>query len=180
KIAGYFVPVVLMIGVVTWEIWYVVGPEPRLLFATVSLASVLIIACPCALGLATPTAILVGTGRGARAGILFRNADALERSRTLATVLLDKTGPVTEGKPRLTDRVLVAGATDEDLLGLASAAEQGSEHPFAQAVVAAARAREIAPRRVSDFRSHEGLGVEARVSGRRVVVGSPRLFNEEK
>jgi len=180
KIAGFFVPVVLMIAVVTWVVWYVIGPEPRLLFATVSLASVLIIACPCALGLATPTAILVGTGRGARAGILFRNADALERSRTLTTVLLDKTGTITEGKPRLTDRVLIAGATDEDLLGLASAAEQGSEHPFAQAVVAAARARGIGPRRVADFRAQEGLGVKALVSGRRIVVGSPRLFEEEK
>src|SRR5206468_10447395 len=116
RIAGVFAPVVLAIGVVSWVVWYVAGPEPRGLFATVVLASVLLIACPCALGLATPTAILVGTGRGASSGILFRNADALERARGITAVLLDKTGTVTEGRPRLTDRVLLSGTTDEALL----------------------------------------------------------------
>jgi Cu+-exporting ATPase len=180
KIAGVFVPAVLMIAAATWVVWYVLGPEPRVLFATVAMASILIIACPCALGLATPTAILVGTGRGARSGILFRNADALERAGALNTVLLDKTGTVTEGKPRLTDRVRVGGATDEEVLGLAAAVEQASEHPFAEAVVAAAREKGIAFRRATDFLSHAGMGVEGKVSGRRVLVGSPRFFQEKE
>ena len=180
RIAGVFVPIVLMIAVATWVVWFVVGPEPRLLFATVAMASVLIIACPCALGLATPTAILVGTGRGARSGILFRNAEALQRSGSLSTLLLDKTGTITEGKPRLADRVRVGGVTDEQILGPAAAVEELSEHPFAQAVVQAARDKGIAWRRATDFLSHAGMGVEARVSGRRVLVGSPRFFQERQ
>ena len=143
RISGVFVPVVLGIGVVTWVAWYVLGPEPRALFATIALASVLIIACPCALGLATPTAILVGTGRGARSGILFRNAGALEKARRITLVLLDKTGTVTEGRPRLTERVRVAGVGDEELLGLAAALEKGSAHPLAEALVAAANEKGI-------------------------------------
>lgn len=179
KIAGVFVPVVLMIAVATWVAWYVLGPDPRFLFATVALASVLIIACPCALGLATPTAILVGTGRGARQGILFRNADALERTRALTTILVDKTGTVTEGAPRLTDRVRVGGATDAEVLGLAASVEQSSEHPFARALVAAAREKGIATRPATAFRSKPGMGVWGSVSGHRVIVGSPRFFQEE-
>jgi Cu+-exporting ATPase len=178
RIAGVFVPAVLAIGVVSWVVWYVAGPEPRGLFATVVLASVLLIACPCALGLATPTAILVGTGRGAGSGILFRNADALERARDLTILLLDKTGTVTEGKPRLTDRVVVAG-TDEELLGLAAAIEQGSAHPLAQALVAAAREKGIPLPAVERFESKTGRGVVGTVGGRRVAVGGPRLFQEE-
>jgi P-type Cu+ transporter len=178
RIAGVFVPVVLAIGVAAWVVWFVAGPEPRGLFATIVLASVLLIACPCALGLATPTAILVGTGRGASSGILFRNADALERARGLTILLLDKTGTVTEGKPRLTDRVVVAGS-GEDLLGLAAAIEQGSAHPLAQALVAAARDKGIALPTVEAFESKTGLGVVGTVAGRRVVVGGPRLFEAE-
>jgi Cu+-exporting ATPase len=179
RISGIFVPAVLGIGVVTWVLWYVLGPEPRALFATVALASVLIIACPCALGLATPTAILVGTGRAARAGILFRNADALERARRLTLVLLDKTGTITEGKPRLTDRVHVAGVSDEELLGLAAALEKGSAHPLAQALVSAAEEKRIAVAKVEAFESKTGLGVVGRVGGRRVAVGNARLFETE-
>ncbi len=178
RIAGVFVPVVLAIGVVCWVAWYVAGPEPRALFATVVLASVLLIACPCALGLATPTAILVGTGRGAGSGILFRNADALERARALTIVLLDKTGTVTEGKPRLTDRVVVAGS-GEEMLGLAAAIEKGSAHPLAEALVAAANEKEIPLPAVESFESKTGRGVIGSVSGHRVVVGGPRLFREE-
>ncbi len=123
RVAGVFVPVVLMIAVAAWVVWYVAGPEPRAGYATYVLASVLLIACPCALGLATPTAILVGTGSGARSGILFRNADALERARAVTTVLLDKTGTVTEGTPRVTDVVPAAGASREDVLRIAAALE---------------------------------------------------------
>ena len=180
RISGVFVPAVLAIGVVAWVAWYVAGPEPRALLATVALASVLIIACPCALGLATPTAILVGTGRGARAGILFRNADALEKARRVTLVLLDKTGTITEGRPRLTDRVHVAGVPDEELLGLAAALEEASAHPLARAVVEAARGKGIAVPPASDFVSRTGFGVTGTVGGRRVMVGSAALLEEEK
>ena len=179
RIAGVFVPVVLEIAAAAWVVWYVAGPEPRAFFSTVVLASVLLIACPCALGLATPTAILVGTGRGAGAGILFRNADSLERARRVTTVLLDKTGTVTEGKPRLTDRVRLSGATDKEILGLAGALEMGSAHPLAEALVAAARERGIPLPAVERFESRTGQGVVGIVSGRRVVVGNTRLFEKE-
>jgi len=179
RIAGVIVPVVLGVAVVTWVVWYVVGPEPRALYATVAFASVLVIACPCALGLATPTAILVGTGRGARMGILFRGAEAIEQARAITLVLLDKTGTITEGSPRLTDRVHVAGVPDEELVGLAAALEAGSAHPLARAVVAAAQAKAIAPPPVERFASRTGLGVTGTVRGRRVMVGNARLFEEE-
>ena len=178
RIAGVFVPIVLMIGVGTWVVWYVAGPDPRALFATVALASVLVIACPCALGLATPTALLVATDRGARSGILFRNADALERARQLTIVLLDKTGTVTEGRPTLTDRVRLEGADDAQVLGLAAALEQASEHPFARALVAAAREKNLPLPSVTDFRARPGLGVEGTVAGHQVIVGSLRLFEQ--
>jgi Cu+-exporting ATPase len=178
KIAGIFVPAVLAIAVVAWVAWYVLGPEPRALRATVVLASVLLIACPCALGLATPTAILVGTGRAATRGILFRNAEALERARRLRTIVLDKTGTVTEGRPRLTDRVLI-DAQGEDPLALAAAVEKGSAHPLAAALVAAAEkdGRRLPP--VESFESRAGLGVVGIVGGRRVAVGSARLLEGE-
>jgi Cu+-exporting ATPase len=179
RISGVFVPVVLGIGVVTWVVWYVVGPEPRGLFATVAFASVLIIACPCALGLATPTAILVGTGRGARSGILFRNADALERARRLTLALLDKTGTITEGRPRLTDRVHLQGVSDEELLGLAAALEKGSAHPLARSLVGAAEERKLALPAVASFQSRTGLGVVGKVGRREVVVGNVKLLEEE-
>ncbi len=179
RISGVFVPLVLGIGVVAWVLWYVTGPEPRALYATVALASVLVIACPCALGLATPTAILVGTSRGARSGILFRNADAIEQSRKVTLVLLDKTGTLTEGRPRLSDRVHVAGVPDSELLGLAAALEESSGHPLARAVVAAAREKGIAPPPVERFASRTGFGVTGTVGGRRVVVGNARLFGDE-
>ncbi len=180
RISGIFVPVVLGIAVVTWVIWYVVGPEPRAVFATIAFASVLIIACPCALGLATPTAILVGTGRGARSGILFRNAEALEKARRITLVLLDKTGTLTEGKPRVTERVHVAGLGDEELLGLAAALEKKSAHPLAAAILAAAGERGRDLPKVDNFESRTGLGVAGRVGTRRVLVGSARFMESQK
>jgi P-type Cu+ transporter len=179
RVSAVFVPVVLGLAVVTWVAWYVLGPEPRVLFATMAAASVLIIACPCALGLATPTAILAGTGRGARHGILFRNADALESARKITLVLLDKTGTLTEGRPRLTDRVHVAGVSEERLLGTAAALELASAHPLARAVVTAARERGIVLPPVDAFTSKTGLGVVGRVSSRPALVGSLRLLEEE-
>ncbi len=179
RISGIFVPVVLGIGVVTWVTWYVIGPEPRALLATIAFASVLIIACPCALGLATPTAILVGTGRGARSGILFRDAGALERARRITLVLLDKTGTITEGKPRLTDRVHVSGVGDDELVGLAAAIEAGSAHPLAQALVAYAQQKGVALPKIEAFESRTGLGVAGRAGGRRLFVGNARLLEAE-
>ncbi len=180
RVAGIFVPVVLAIAAVAWVAWYVAGPEPRALFATIVLASVLLIACPCALGLATPTAILVGTGRGADAGILFRNAEALERARSITAILLDKTGTVTEGKPRLTDRVRLGGTTDEELLGVAAALEASSAHPLAAALLAAAAEKGIPLPAVESFESKTGRGIVGSVAGRIVVVGNARLLAEEK
>src|SRR5262245_14805296 len=180
RISGVFVPVVLGIAVVTWVVWYVVGPDRRAVFATIAFAAVLIIACPCALGLATPTAILVGTGRGARSGILFRNAAALENARRITLVLLDKTGTVTEGKPRVTERVHVAGVGDEELLGLAAALEKKSAHPLAEAVVAAAGERGHALPKVDNFESRTGLGLSGRVGKRRVFVGNARFMESQK
>ena len=179
RVAGVFVPVVLAVGVATWVVWYVLGPEPRAFLATVALASVLVIACPCALGLATPTAVMVGMGRGARSGILFKNAGALEKVRGVTAVLLDKTGTITEGRPRLTDRVRVGGATDEELLGLAAALEKGSAHPLAAALMAAASERGIALPAVSEFESVAGRGVVGRAGRRRVVVGNLLFFADE-
>jgi Cu+-exporting ATPase len=179
RISGVFVPVVLGLAIVTWVVWYVVGPEPRALFATVAFASVLIIACPCALGLATPTAILAGTGRGARHGILFRNADSLEQARKLTCVVFDKTGTLTEGRPRLTERLHMAGVTEERLLGIAAALEGASAHPLARAVVAAASEKGIAVPPVEEFTSRTGRGVVGRVASRPALVGSARLFEEE-
>jgi Cu+-exporting ATPase len=179
RISGVFVPIVLGIAVVTWVVWYVAGPDPRALYATIAFASVLVIACPCALGLATPTAILVGTGRGAQMGILFRSAEAIERARAVTLVLLDKTGTITEGSPQLTDRVHVAGVPDAELLGFAAALEAGSAHPLARAVVAAARAKGIEVPPVEGFASRSGFGVTGTAAGRRVVLGNARLFEEE-
>jgi Cu+-exporting ATPase len=178
RIAGVFVPAVLAIAIVVWVVWYVSGPEPRALRATVVLASVLLIACPCALGLATPTAILVGTGRAASRGILFRNAEALERARAVAAVVLDKTGTVTEGRPRLTDRVLI-GAGGEEALALAAALEKGSAHPLASAIVSAAERAGLTLREAARFESRAGLGVVGEVAGRRVCVGSARLLEQQ-
>src|SRR5262249_37685422 len=140
---------------------------------------VLIIACPCALGLATPTAVLAGTGRGARQGILFRNAEALEAARKVTLVLFDKTGTLTEGRPRLTDRVQLAGVSEERLLGTAAALELASAHPLARAIVDAARERGVVPPAVDAFTSRTGLGVVGRVSGQRAAVGSVQLLAGE-
>jgi P-type Cu+ transporter len=180
RVAGIFVPAVLMIAVAAWVVWYVVGPEPRVGYATYVLASVLLIACPCALGLATPTAILVGTGRGARSGILFRNADALERAGAVTTVLLDKTGTVTEGKPRVTHVVPVTGTTAETLLQIAAALEARSAHPVAAAVVSAAAERHVPLVEAESFESQPGQGVEGVVGGRRAAVGNAALLRARK
>jgi Cu+-exporting ATPase len=173
-VTGYFVPVVLGLAAFTFVVWLVAGPEPAFNLALLNTVAVLIIACPCALGLATPTSIMVGTGKGAEAGVLFRNAEALERLESVRAVVLDKTGTLTEGKPRVTDIVRADGAPDEaTLLAIVAAAERGSEHPLAAAIVGEAEARGLAAPAATDFEATAGGGIRARVGGQIVLIGRP-------
>ncbi|MCC6731428.1 MAG: heavy metal translocating P-type ATPase [Chthonomonadales bacterium] len=178
-VTGYFVPVVLMVAAATFAGWYALGPDPRFLNALVAFVAVLIIACPCALGLATPTAIMVGTGRGAQMGVLIKDAEALETAHRATTVVLDKTGTLTVGKPALADVVAADGADPAEALRLAAGAERGSEHPIAAAIVAGARARGAVVPEAAEFASETGRGVRATVEGRRVLVGSPAFLADE-
>ncbi|MEU8617448.1 heavy metal translocating P-type ATPase [Streptomyces sp. NPDC048623] len=177
-VSAYFVPAVIAIAIVTFALWFTIGPAPALTLALVSAVSVLIIACPCALGLATPLSIMVGTGKGAQAGILIRSAEALETAHKLDTVVLDKTGTVTAGKPRLTDVHAADGFQDDELLALTAAAEADSEHPLAAAVVTGARDRGLTWPAASAFDSVTGKGVQATVDGRTVLVGAARLLGD--
>ncbi|WP_231639187.1 heavy metal translocating P-type ATPase [Mycobacterium sp. Marseille-P9652] len=177
-ISAYFVPVVIAIAIATFAIWFVAGPTPALTQALVSAVAVLIIACPCALGLATPLSIMVGTGKGAGAGILIRSAEALETAHKLDTIVLDKTGTITAGKPALTDIHVTGTVAESELLMLVAAAEADSEHPIASAVVAGARDRGISVPSVSGFDSFTGKGVRATVAGRSVLVGTATLLAE--
>jgi Cu+-exporting ATPase len=179
RVSGVFVPVVLCLAVLTFVAWYDLAPaETRLLQATLAAVSVLIIACPCALGLATPTAIMVGTGRGAQAGVLIKGGAALEMAHRVTTVVLDKTGTVTEGKPTVTDILPAAGLAAGDLLHLVASAERGSEHPLAEAVVRAAEERGLSVSRPTHFSAVPGHGLEAVVDGRRVLVGNAKLMRD--
>jgi len=179
KVAGYFVPAVLAVAVVTFIVWFAVGPEPRLANAVVNAVAVLIIACPCALGLATPMAIMVGTGRGARAGILIKNAEALETFQKVNTIALDKTGTLTQGKPELMSVIAVAGEDEERIVRLAASLERGSEHPMAAAIVEAAQANHLQLLQPDGFRSVTGKGVIGTVGGHDVAVGSEALLAEQ-
>ncbi len=179
KVAGIFVPAVLAISVSTFVIWLWLGPEPALAHAIVTAVAVLIIACPCALGLATPMSIMVGVGRGAQEGVLVKNAEALERLEKITTLVVDKTGTLTEGKPKLVD-VRPVGIDAGELLRLAASLEQNSEHPLAAALVQGARDRSIALTSVQDFRSTTAGGVVGLVAGRAVIVGKPDFLRKEK
>jgi Cu+-exporting ATPase len=170
-IAARFVEVVIAIAIVTAAVWWFVGPQPALTYALLNAVAVLIIACPCAVGLATPISMTVAMGEGARAGILFRNAEAIERMRQIDTVVVDKTGTLTLGRPALTD-LEIDGVGRDEALGWLAAAEQSSEHPIAHAIVAAAKEQGLPIRPASDFEVHNGLGVAANVDGRKVLVGS--------
>jgi len=172
QVSGYFVPAVLAVAVLAFAAWAVFGPEPRLGFGLVAAVTVLIIACPCALGLATPMSIMVGVGRGAQAGVLIKNAEALERMERIDTVVVDKTGTLTEGRPRLVAVVPAPGSTEERAIELAAAVEQASEHPLARAIVEAATERKLAIEEVTEFDSPTGKGVQGRVGGRQVVLGN--------
>ena len=178
KVSGIFVPLVIAVAVLTFIAWAVWGPEPRLAYAIVNAVSVLIIACPCALGLATPVSIMVASGKGASMGVLFRNAEAIEKLGQVNTLVVDKTGTLTEGKPKLVSVVTVNGWAEEDLLRLAAAVEQGSEHPLGAAVVAGALERKISPGRAESFEATSGKGVKGRVSGRNAVLGTLKYLQE--
>jgi Cu+-exporting ATPase len=175
RVTAYFVPAVLAIAAVTFVVWFLIGPEPAFNLALLNTVAVLIIACPCALGLATPTSIMVGTGKGAENGVLFRNAEALELLHKVRTVVLDKTGTLTEGQPRVTDVFLADGAPAEDeLLRLAAVAERGSEHPLGEAIVRHARdERRLVVPEPSAFEAVPGQGIAATAEGHRVVIGRP-------
>jgi Cu+-exporting ATPase len=180
KVSAYFVPAVVLVAVLTFIGWLLWGPEPHLAHALVNVVAVLIIACPCALGLATPMAIMVGTGRGARAGVLIKNAEALETMEKVDTLVLDKTGTLTEGKPRVTRVITIAGISEEELLRLAAALERASEHPLAAAVLVEAAERKIVPGQAAHFESVSGKGILGNVDGREVVVGNLAMLQERQ
>jgi Cu+-exporting ATPase len=178
QVAGWFVPAVIAVALVAFAAWAMFGPEPRFGYAMVAAVTVLIIACPCALGLATPMSIMVGVGRGARAGVLVKNAEALERMEKVTTLVVDKTGTLTEGKPRVVAIVPAGGIAENELLRLAASVERASEHPLARAIVAAAAERNLARADASAFDAPSGKGASAVVDGRRVALGNARWLAE--
>jgi Cu+-exporting ATPase len=178
RVAGYFVPTVVGIAVLTFLAWGIVGPDPKMAHALVNAVAVLIIACPCALGLATPMSIMVASGKGATVGVLFKNAEAIETLRQVDTLVMDKTGTLTEGKPRLVTVEAAAGAAEPDLLRLAATLERGSEHPLAAAIVAGAEQRGVEVGRVEEFAALTGRGVRGVVDGRQAALGNARLLQE--
>jgi Cu+-exporting ATPase len=177
-VAAYFVPIVMLVAAVTFVVWAIYGPEPRMAYALLNAVAVLIIACPCALGLATPMSIMVGTGRGATAGVLIRNAEALETLAKVDILVIDKTGTLTEGKPRLQTVTPLPHVTEAELLRLVAGLEQNSEHPLAAAIVTGAREKGIVPVKAENFRSLTGKGVTGTVEGRVVAVGTVPFLNE--
>src|SRR5881396_243288 len=174
-VSSYFVPAVVGIALLAFVVWSIYGPPPAMSFALVSAVSVLIIACPCALGLATPMSIMVGTGRGAQGGVLIRNAEALERMEKIDTLVVDKTGTLTEGKPRLTSILAADGVAESRVLQIAAGLERGSEHPLAAAVLQGAKERRVKPGSVSDFVSITGKGITGTIGGRQVALGNLRF-----
>jgi Cu+-exporting ATPase len=178
RVSSIFVPTVVAVSVLAFVTWFTVGPEPALTFAIVSAVSVLIIACPCALGLATPISITTAAGRGAQAGVLIKDAEALERMARVDTVVVDKTGTLTEGKPRLTDVVVTEDFDEKEVLSLAAALERGSEHPLAEAIVAGAEDRGLDPGRADEFDAVTGKGVTGLVKGRAVALGNSAMMSD--
>lgn len=177
QVAGWFVPAVIIVAVAAFAAWAWFGPEPRLAFGLVAAVSVLIIACPCALGLATPMSIMVGVGRGAQGGVLIKNAEALERMEKIDTLVVDKTGTLTEGKPKVVAIVPAAGFTQDDILRLAASVERASEHPLADAVVRAAKEKQLALGSVEQFDSPTGMGATGKVDGRTIVLGNAKYLS---
>jgi P-type Cu+ transporter len=179
KVSGWFVPAVIAVAVATFVIWATVGPEPRFAYAIVNAVAVLIIACPCALGLATPISIMVGVGRGAQTGVLIKKAEAMERLEKVDTLIVDKTGTLTEGKPRLTRVIVADSISEEQLLSFAASVEQQSEHPLAASIVRGAQNRHATLATVTDFQSTTGGGVIGKVDGREVLVGKPQFLHAQ-
>ncbi len=178
RVAGYFVPAVILSALTAFVVWYFVGPEPQLAFALIAAVSVLIIACPCALGLATPMSIMVATGKGATMGVLFKNAEAIETMRKIDTLVVDKTGTLTLGQPKLTDVVAANDMTKEKLLLLSASLEKASEHPLAEAIVEGADERQIKTMETTEFESHTGKGVSGVVDGVKVLLGNLKLMDD--
>lgn len=178
-VSSYFVPIVLMLAILTFAIWYLFGPAPTLLYALLNMVAVLIIACPCAMGLATPTAIMVGTGRGAEHGILIKDAESLETAHKINTIIFDKTGTLTKGQPEVTDVVSVGALSQDELLKLAGSIEKGSEHSLAEAIVKAAEIKQLSLSKAEKFQAIPGHGVEALIDGKRIVFGNKRLMDKE-
>jgi Cu+-exporting ATPase len=178
-VSAYFVPAVIGIALVAFVVWSIFGPEPRFSYGLIAAVAVLIIACPCALGLATPMSIMVGVGRGAQAGVLIKNAEALERMEKVDTLVIDKTGTLTEGKPAVTAIVAADGLSETDVLRLAASVERASEHPIAHAIVSAAERRGVALAAVDAFDSPTGRGAFGTVESRRVVLGNARFLQDE-
>jgi Cu+-exporting ATPase len=176
QVAGWFVPLVILAAIAAFAAWAAFGPEPRLAYGLVAAVTVLIIACPCALGLATPMSIMVGVGRGAHAGILIKNAEALERMERVDTLVVDKTGTLTQGKPQVVAIVAAAGHDEAQVLRLAASIERASEHPLARAIVAAAAARGLATAEATEFDSPTGKGVVGTVEGRKIALGNARFL----
>jgi P-type Cu+ transporter len=179
RVAAVFVPAVVLVAAASFLVWLLVGPEPALAYAIVNAVAVLIIACPCALGLATPMSIMVGVGRGAQSGVLIKNAEALQELERIDTLVVDKTGTLTEGKPALVDIIASDGTDSEALLRLAASLEQSSEHPLAAAIVAGAKEREIPLASIQDFHSETGGGVRGMVDGHMVVLGKAAYLRAE-
>ena len=179
KVASWFVPTVIAVAVLTFVVWSTLGPEPRFAHAIVNAVAVLIIACPCALGLATPMSIMVGVGRGAQAGVLIKQAEAMERLEKVDTLVVDKTGTLTEGKPRLTRMVTADSISEEQLLTFAASVEQQSEHPLAASIVRGAQDRHVTLASVTDFQSTTGGGVIGRVDGHEILVGKPQFLRAQ-
>jgi P-type Cu+ transporter len=177
-VSSYFVPAVVIVAVITFIVWALVGPQPRMAYALVNAIAVLIIACPCALGLATPVSIMVGTGRGATVGVLIKNAEALETLEKVNTLVVDKTGTLTEGRPRLVSTTALGGFTESGVLCLAAGLERGSEHPLAAAIIAGAEERALTPVPAQDFKSITGQGVTGHIEGRLVALGNKHMMDE--
>jgi len=177
-ISGYFVPIVISVAIATFVIWFNFGPFPSLTFALLTFVAVMIIACPCALGLATPTAVMVGTGKGAENGILIKGGESLETAHKLDTIVFDKTGTLTKGEPEITDLVSVNAKSEEEILKYAASAEKVSEHPLGEAIIKSAMERKIELHEPKDFKAIEGHGIEARVDGRNVILGNIKLMKD--
>ncbi|MCJ7497487.1 MAG: heavy metal translocating P-type ATPase, partial [candidate division Zixibacteria bacterium] len=179
-IAGYFVPVVISVAILTFILWFIFGPSPTLTFALLNFVAVLIIACPCALGLATPTAIMVGTGKGAEKGILIKGGETLETAHKIDSIIFDKTGTLTKGEPEVTDVIRFGDISEKEILFYAGSAEKNSEHPLGQAIVKKAIQENIELKEPGEFNAISGFGIEAKIDNKKILLGNQKLLEERK